>query len=279
MTNPSHEAAAQFLFAARNRGAPGARIPVEHRPANVDDALAIQARVTKLVGRPIGGYKCSVPSDARPVAMAPIFAPAIASQSPYRMAHATSTARIEPEIAFVIARDLPARAAPYSDDEVRDAVKEARFVLEILHSRYAEPGAVTFPELLADSIANQGLFVGPVVDDPWRRKLDAFPVTIGTMSGAGPSQAANSAPSGGSEVASATSVGAHTTRDGKHPDGHPLRPLYWLANYLAKRGDPLRAGMIVTTGSYCGAIDVPLDTPLTIVYGDLGSLAATFSRA
>ena len=60
--------------------------------------------------------------------------------------------------------------------------------------------------------------------------------------------------------------------DGKHPDGHPLRPLYWLANYLAQRGDPLRAGMIVTTGSYCGVVDVPLDVPLTVVYGDLGSL-------
>ena len=57
-------------------------------------------------------------------------------------------------------------------------------------------------------------------------------------------------------------------KDGKHPDGHPLRPLYWLANYLAQRGDPLRAGMIVTTGSYCGVIDVPLNVPLTIVYGD-----------
>jgi len=68
-------------------------------------------------------------------------------------------------------------------------------------------------------------------------------------------------------------------KEGKHPDGHPLRPLYWLANYLAKDGTPLRAGMIVTTGSYCGALDVPIDTPLTFKYGDLGSLSVTLNRA
>jgi 2-keto-4-pentenoate hydratase len=55
--------------------------------------------------------------------------------------------------------------------------------------------------------------------------------------------------------------------------------LYWLANYLAKDGTPLRAGMIVTTGSYCGALDVPIDTPLTFKYGDLGSLSVTLNRA
>jgi len=35
----------------------------------------------------------------------------------------------------------------------------------------------------------------------------------------------------------------------------------------------------VTTGSYCGAVDVPLDTPLTVDYGGLGTLSATLTRA
>ena len=37
-----------------------------------------------------------------------------------------------------------------------------------------------------------------------------------------------------------------------------------------QRGDPLRAGMVVTTGSYCGIVEVPLDEPLTFAYGDSG---------
>jgi 2-keto-4-pentenoate hydratase len=255
MPPPAHEAAAQFLFAARKSGRPGPRIPADIRPTEIADALAIQRRVGVLIGQPIGGWKCSVPSAPRPIACAPIFAPTIVTASPCPVVAAGGTIKIEPEIAFMLARDLPARATPYSEEEVRGALREARFVLEIVSSRYAEPASVAFPEALADSIANQGLFIGPVVPDAFSRPLSAFPVTVKT---------------GNDTLA---------TRDGKHPDGEPLRPLYWLANYLAQRGDPLRAGMIVTTGSYCGVIEVPLDVPLTIQYGDLGTLAVTLTRA
>lgn len=255
MPSPAHEAAAQFLFAARNRRTPGPRIPAEARPADVADALAIQKRVGELVGQPVGGWKCSVPSEPRPVLAAPIFAPTIIASSPYPVIGSGGTAKVEPEIAFVLARDLPARATPYREDEIRAALREARFVLEIMGPRYADPAAVSFPELLADGVANQGLFVGPVVPDAFDRPLEAFPITVRTGSG------------------------VLATRDGKHPDVHPLRPLYWLANYLAERGDYLRAGQIVTTGSYCGVIDAPLGEPLTFGYGDLGTLAVTLTRA
>lgn len=256
MTTSAHESAAQFLLAARNRGTPGPRIPAEYRPAQVADAVAVQARVTELVGQPVGGYKCSLPAEPRPIWCAPIFAPAIFRQSPCPVMGSGATAPIEPEIAFVLARDLPGRSTPYGEEDVRDAVKEARFVLELIGSRYAEYGspALSAVENLADSIANQGLFVGPVLSEPWSRSLEAFPITF------------------------ATPEGVFATRDGKHPDRHPMRPLHWLANHLAGRGTPLRAGMIVTTGSYCGIVDVPLDKPLTVAYGNLGSLAVTLTR-
>lgn len=253
--NPAHEAAARVLYDARAGGRLLAGLPAECRPATVDDALAIQRRVGALVGQPVGGWKCSAPTEPRPVAAAPIFAPTIRSESPCPVATGGPLAKVEPEIAFVLARDLPARAAPYSDDEVRGAVREARLVLELIGARYADPAAVGFPELLADGIANLGLFVGPVLRDPWQRALEGFPVTV-TRDGA-----------------------PFATRDGRHPDGHPLRPLLWLANYLAGRGDHLRAGQIVTTGSYCGVIEVPLGEPLVFAFGDLGSLAVTLTRA
>jgi 2-keto-4-pentenoate hydratase len=284
MNDSAIESAAQYLLAARRRGTPGPRIPEADRPSTAADGLAIQARLAALIAQPIGGYKCSAPTEPRPVACAPIFAPAIATTSSYAVQGTGGTARVEPEIAFVIGRDLPARATPYNDNEVRDAIGEARFALEIMGSRYADPASAAFPELLADFISNQGLFVGPALADPWQRRLEAFPLTIragdSVTSGVGPPQAASCAPSGGSEAATAASVGVvFATRDGKHPDGHPLRPLYWLANYLAAQGNPLRAGQIVTTGSYCGVIDAPLGKPLTFTYGDLGSLSVTLTRA
>ena len=39
-------------------------------------------------------------------------------------------------------------------------------MLEILGSRYSEPDSATFPEMLADGLANQGLLVGPVLRGP-----------------------------------------------------------------------------------------------------------------
>jgi 2-keto-4-pentenoate hydratase len=254
VTNSNRESAAQFLFAARKRGSPGPRIPAEFRPADIDDALAIQGRVTELVAQPVGGYKCSVPSEPRPVSMAPIFTPTIAHASPYPVLGVGATARIEPEIAFVMRHDLPARPTPYDESEIREAIKEARLVLEILGPRYSEPASVTYPELLADGLANQGLLVGPVLVNPWKSNIETFPVSIRTANG------------------------VLATYEGQHADKHPLRPLYWLANYLASGGTPLRRGMIVTTGSYCGAVDVPLDTPITFAFGDLGTLAATLTH-
>src|SRR5690242_7122844 len=127
MNDSAIESAAQFLLAARRRGTPGTRIPEAARPATVADALRIQARVTALLGQAIGGYKCSLPTDAKPETLAPIFAPSIAWSSPYAVAGTGGTARVEPEIAFLLGRDLPPRATPYRDEEVRDAIKEARF--------------------------------------------------------------------------------------------------------------------------------------------------------
>src|ERR1700704_4031248 len=159
------DAAARYLVAARASRRAGERLPEACRPADVADALAIQERVRELLGAATGGWKCSVPSAAREIAAAPIFASTITSDSPCPILPIGGRARIEPEIAFVIGQGLPSRGAPYSDAEVHAAIRETRVVLELIGPRYADPAAVTYPEFLADSIANQGLFVGPVVAD------------------------------------------------------------------------------------------------------------------
>jgi 2-keto-4-pentenoate hydratase len=254
MTSSATNDAARILAAARRSGRRCARLPEACRPSDIASALAIQRRVTELLETPVDGWKCSVPTPDKTL-VAPIYAPTIHRTSPCAVTAGGGTVEIEPEIAFVVGRDLPPRAAPYADAEVRAAIAETRLVLELLGCRYADPAAVGFPEMLADGANNQGLFVGPVVDRGPERTLDAFTVTI-----AGPS-------------------GTLLTREGRHPDGHPLRPFAWLANFLVEYGEPLRAGQIVTTGSYAGALTVPLATPLTVTYGDLGTLTVTLIAA
>lgn len=257
MTTTIVETAARHLIAARLAKRPGARLPESARPADCDTALAVQRRVGQLLGLAIGGWKCSVPTPERPIAAAPIYAPTISTNSPCRIIPIDGMARIEPEIAFVMACDLPARSEPYAEAEVRTAIREIRLVLELIGTRYADPATVTYPELLADGIANQGLFLGPSVPEALNQRCEAFVITV--------------------EEPQALLL----ARDGKHPDGHPLRPLVWLANFLASRSSNgnqgLRAGQIVTTGSYAGVLDVPMATPLSVRFGELGTLSVQFS--
>jgi 2-keto-4-pentenoate hydratase len=241
--------AARHLLAARASGRPGGRMPEAYRPQTPEDAIAIQRRVQVALRAATGGWKCSLPTAERPISCAPIFSSTIHRSSPCAVLARGLTVRIEPEIAFVLGRDLPPRGAPYSEAEVRAAIAEMRLVLELLDSRYAEPSVVSFPELLADQINNQGLFVGPVVPDGLDAPLESFRVVI--------------------EDAGSTLYEC----DGRHPDWDPLRPLVWLASFLASRGERLASGQVVTTGSYAGALEVPLETPLRVRFGDLGSIA------
>ena len=255
MTSVIEEAAAQFLYDVRRRGVRVPNIPVEYRPIDAREALAIQQRVVELVGEPIGGWKSSMPSISRPLLYGPIFAPSIVDAEICHIVGTGPTMKVEPEIAFVLARDLPARSAAYTEEEVRDAVRETRLVLEIVGPRYEDPKTVTYPELLADNVANEGLYLGPVVRCARERSLAAFPITI----------------------RSAThELAAH---EGKHPDGDPLKPLHWLANRLAAVDMPLRAGQIVTTGSYCGIVEIPVGQPVTFTCGDVGEVTVTLIRA
>ena len=253
MADVNVEAAAQFLVAARRAGKPGERIPENARPRTVAQALAIQRRVSELLALPIGGWKCSVPSGERSVALAPIYAPTIHRGSPCPIVPIGGKARIEPEIAFVVGSALPPRATAYTEAEVKAAIGETRTVLELIGPRYADPAAVTYPELLADNIANLGLFVGPAVPGGLTMGLEAFRIVVDSPDG------------------------VVLTREGRHPDGHPLPPLVALANYLAANGEGLIAGQIVTTGSYCGVIDVPLDTRLAIKFGDFATMPVSLS--
>jgi len=255
MITPQQDAAANLLVAARKSGRPGARLPEALRPTDVDSAFAIQRRVGEMLGERVGGWKCSVPNGAGQLNVARVLASTITRTLPCAVVTTGTTAKIEPEVAFVMARDLPQRDTPYSESEVRAAISQTRFVLEIIGTRYADPAAASWHEMMADSMQNQGLFVGPLVPGGLDAALASFPVTV---SGA---------------------RGALSTHAGRHGDGHPLRPLYWLANFLAARGEGLAAGQIVTTGSYAGAIEVPLGEPLTVTFGELGAISVQCVRA
>jgi 2-keto-4-pentenoate hydratase len=177
---------------------------------------------------------------------APIYAADIHTGPRCPVSTTGPTASIEPEIAYVLARDLPPRGQPYSESEVRAAIGEARLVLELIGSRYADSKAAEFFEKLADSLSNQGLYLGPAIPGGVTPEMGSFPISM----------EARGRP--------------FFTGQGKHPDGHPFVALYWLVNFLSGQGQGLKAGEVITTGSYAGVVEAPVGEPLRIAFGDAG---------
>ena len=245
------EEAARVLSSARRERRLLEGLPESCKLTNDDEALAVQRRIMELLGETIGGWKASLPQPRGPF-VAPLPASTIVSKSPCPILLHAGVIKIEPEIAFVIGHDLPPREKPYTETEVREAIARTHIVLELIGSRYPDPKTVPFPENLADCIQNQGLFLGPVIANALDKNLEGFSIKI------------------------TSPAGVLLTHEGRHQNGHPLIPLVWLANFLSGRKETLKAGQVVTTGSYAGVLEVPINTPLTVEFGDVGSLSVSF---
>lgn len=242
-TQEQVDQAARHFVEARHNRTPGPRLPETFRPPDAIAAIAIQQRTLELLGEKVGGWKCGIPTP-NGVMLAPIRASAVSKTLP--AAFPGPKATIEPEIAFVMARDLPPRDTAYTDAEIRGAILEARFCLELINTRFANKGDVSFLEILADCFNNWGLFVGPVVPNAFTRPLERLHAKITTP----------------------TATIFDDTR--AHPSGHPLTSFTWLVHYLNGRGEGLKAGEIVTTGSYAGVVDVPTGQPLRVELEGIG---------
>jgi 2-keto-4-pentenoate hydratase len=249
--------AAAILVKRRQKGTQGDRLPESCRPADIEQALSIQAAVTDhwcdVADDSIGAWKCLLPTDNK-IIVGPIYTRTIDSVAPVSLwpkPGTRDTARIEPEFAFFFGKDLPPRKEPYTPTDVDAAISRTHLALELINSRYAEPGDCTFSEMLADGLVNQGLFIGPEVDSALARNTSEFTLNV-------------------------RHDGQSSTHHAKHPNTHPRAPLYWLAEFLRGRGQGIVAGQAVITGSFAGVLEVPMNTDIELQYGELGKFAVSF---
>ncbi|APA89656.1 2-keto-4-pentenoate hydratase (plasmid) [Paraburkholderia sprentiae WSM5005] len=252
------EHTARILVTARRQGTLAERLPIELRPTNVDEGFAIQQKVGDQLGWQTGAWKCALPPAGKLIA-APIYDAVIyrGAQCRIHARLAQSCVRAEPELACVLARDLPPRREAYAEAEVLDALGNVHLALELLGSRYAHPESLTFPELLADGLFNAGLVIGPRVQLPEGATPADLPIEF---------------------PISLTRAGHDTVSfAGRHPDRSVLAPIVWLVNFLRVRGLGLHAGQAVITGSYAGVLELPIGCELHIGFGDLGTLPILFS--
>ncbi|MGE5450531.1 MAG: 2-keto-4-pentenoate hydratase [Acidobacteriota bacterium] len=251
LSSTAVQQAAVELAARRRAGRTGPALAPACRPTDLRDALAIQREVSAHMADPIGGWKCGTPASER-IVVAPLYRGTVSSDADAPVWSSQGQVRVEPELAFVLGRDLPARAQPFAAEEVESAIARVHLALELIGSRYDDQAELTFADRLADGLVNQGLWLGPTV--PWTQARQARRFAIQWSAG----------------------QGAPTLLQGQHPDDDPLAPLHWLVEHLRQTGQGMQAGQVVITGSYAGSFPVPLDQAIQFHYGDLGRFTVRF---
>ena len=125
--------------------------------------------------------------------------------------------------------------------------------LELIQIRFTEESGAGFYEKLADCLVNQGLFIGPAIERA--KAFDASKINI--------------------TVSQEDNV---QTFSGKHPNDCSYSPIYWLINYMTKRGVSFQAGEAIITGSYCGIVEIEFNKRTTVNYEGLGEYQVIFKQ-
>lgn len=206
------------------------KLPKIDREIDWDLAYDIQEAVVQELGGQRDGWKLALSTPAGYGARG-FPGPTVGSllegtviDSGARLAAADFSApAVEPEIAVVLAADLPKRDTPYTAQDVRNATDRLHIAIEIADTRFADKQAMTDFENIADNNSGALLIVGPKIDD-----VDAALTADIEM------RLSDTAPIGGAPA-------------NKRPD--PFETVAYLANFLMARGMSLTAGEIITTGT------------------------------
>lgn len=219
--------AARLLLDARFPHRPLDALPEAHRPLDEAAAYAIQDEVAEALGG-IGGWKVGAASPTAAPACAPLPAPGIVPSGHVFPRGAFALNGLEAEIGFTLARNLPPRATPYTEEDVLAAIRSVHPVVELVDSRYVDMRAADPLSALADLASHGALVVGPGCTADLRVDQTRQPVRL----------------EAGDQLLY-EGVGGNAA-------GDVFRLLAWLANHAAVRCGGLRAGQVVTTGSCSG---------------------------
>jgi 2-keto-4-pentenoate hydratase len=258
----AHEAAADRLLDAVRRREPCPPVRDLLVGAGIDDGYEVQKLVharggagRRRVGRKIG---LTSPAVQRQMGVdTPDFGVLFADMArgdsqPIPFAELLQP-RVEAEVAFVLGEDLP--AGDVTGPEVLRAIAFVLPAIEVVDSRIRGWDISIF-DTVADN-ASSGLFVTGGAP----RRLDE----IGDLRAAEMTLEVD-----GQVVSSGT---------GADCLGHPLNAVVWLANAVAERGDPLRAGEIVLSGSLGPLVPVAPGATYEARITGLGSVRAAFTSS
>jgi 2-keto-4-pentenoate hydratase len=250
MNTSANQEAARLLIEARRTGNLLDALPASCRPQTLDDAHAIQEATIAGLGESVAGWKIGWPVKEK------VVRGAILQSRVFRSGQSVPASLVpllcvEVEIAFRFDRDLPPRPAPYSYAEVAEAVT-ALVAIEIVDSRYKSYRDAPLIERIADCVSNGGFVMGSI--QPRWREFDLATLEASLVID-------------GETVVRST--GGHVARD-------PLLPAVALVNDLRER-DGVRAGQVMTTGTYTGLNYAKPGQSVAGVFAGFGSAEVRFS--
>lgn len=253
-------AASRTLHDHWQAGTKLAALEQTQRPSSRADGYAIQAAIERYSTTHLFGWKIAATSEAGqkhinvagPMAGRILAETVVADGGTASMA-GNAMAVAEPEFAFRMRADLPARSAPYSMQQVLDAVDTLHPAIEIPDSRFADFASAGEAQLIADNACAHLFVLGPATTADWRSMdlIEHRPVI--TMRGE-------------------TFIG-----HGKNVLGDPRVALTWLANELRQFGINLKAGRIVTTGTCHKPLPIQAGDFCAADFGVLGRVSVGFS--
>jgi len=252
-------AASQTLNSHWRAGTKLGGLEQQLRPRDRAGAYAIQAAIENHVGGKLFGWKIAATSEAGqkhinvdgPMAGRILSDTVIADGGTASMA-GNEMRVAEPEFAFRMQTDLPPRNAPYSVQEVLDAVDTLHPAIEIPDSRFADFVGAGAAQIIADNACAHLFVLGAATTSKWRT-LDLV-----------------------EEKPVITLRGKKYIGHGKNVLGDPLIALTWLANELRELGVTLRAGEVVTTGTCHPPLPIQAGDLFEADFGVIGKVSVRF---
>jgi 2-keto-4-pentenoate hydratase len=215
-------------------------LPSELMPADLDEAYRVRGEFEAIERRrgrgAVAGYKIGLTTPIMQQLCGvdePCYGAIFSSEVHHRRAELATgdycRLGIETEIAMRLGADLPQGG---DVERVGKAVESCMAAIELLEDLRHDYKKLTASAMVAGNVWNAGIVLGEPVTD-WR-SLDLAQATA------------------------RLTINGHEIGQGRGSDvmGNPLNALCWLANKLAAAGTPLKAGMVVMTGSM-----VPIQFP------------------
>lgn len=224
-------------------------------PQTLAAAYAVQEAAIGLWDGAIAGWKVGrVPDVLQPVlgqdrVSGPIFARAVwpASGIVEFPVFEGGFAAVEAEFVIRIGADADPTLITYSDDQARALVGSVFLGVETAGSPMAAINEIGPLAVASDFGNNAGLILGAEIG-AWRDDLLDMPIEV---------------------FIDGTRVGQSTAAS---IPGGPLASLRFIAEHCARRGRPLRAGQLVSTGAATGVHDISAGQSARIVFEGAGEI-------